>query len=152
MAKNVFKVKYRHRQKLQRSLQKYLNFKQFRDSGALIKSIRIGAEFSKMTRLDITIVALYYYMFLDKGAELWNGGIIPPQDITAKWLNYQEVDEIIKEATQEYIEELAKEYSILFIDKKMKKIDVYVSLELYGDDQYGWDGNYTSSAKTTVNV
>jgi hypothetical protein len=152
MARNVFAVKYRHRQKLQRSLQKYLRFKQFRETGSLIDSIRIGAEFSKMTRLDITITALYYYMFLDEGADLWNGGRIIAQDITSKWLNYQEVDDIIRDATQEYIEELAKEYSILFIDKRMKKIDVYVTLELFGDDRYGWNGSYKTDAKNSVNV
>lgn len=153
MARNVFAVKYRHRQKLQRSLQKYLRFKQFRETGSLIDSIRIGAEFSKMTRLDITITALFYYLFLDEGTRNDDGSVkMVAQDITSKWLNYQEVDDIIRDATQEYIEELAKEYSILFIDKKMKKIDVYVTLELYGDDRYGWNGSYKTDAKTNVNV
>lgn len=153
MARNVFAVKYRHRQKLQRSLQKYLRFHEFRESGDLINSIRIGAEFSKMTRLDITITALFYYLFLDEGTSNPDGSVkMVAQDITSKWLNYQEVDDIIKEATVEYIEELSKQYSILFIDKRMKKIDVYVTLELFGDDKYGWNGSYKTDAKTNVSV
>jgi hypothetical protein len=152
MAKNVFQVKYRHRQKLQRSLQKYLRFKQFRETGSLIDSIRIGAEFKNFNRLDITITALYYYLFLDEGANLWNGGEIVAQEITKKWLNYQEVEDIIKEATVEYIEALSKEYSILIIDKKIKTIKVMATLELYGDDKYGWNGSYAAEGSTTVSV
>jgi hypothetical protein len=152
MARNVFQVKYKYRQKLQRSLQKYLRFHQFRESGSLIDSIRIGAEFSQMTRLDITITALYYYLFLDKGADLWNGGQIVANDITSKWANYQEVDDIIAEATQEYIRELLKTYSILMLNDRIKKIDVYFTLELYGDEKYGWNGEYRSSAQTVVKI
>jgi hypothetical protein len=153
MARNVFQVKSRHRQKLQRSLQKYLRFHQFRESGSLIDSIRIGAEFSKLNRLDITITALFYYLFLDEGTSNPDGSVkMVAQDITSKWANYQEVDDIIAEATQEYVKELLKHYSILILNDRIKKIDVYFTLELYGDDKYGWNGQYKTDANTTVKI
>ena len=66
MAEKVFKVKYPTRNKLARSLQKEIkNVLGLYDSGDLYRSIRISAMTGeKLNVIEITISALYYYLFL----------------------------------------------------------------------------------------
>ncbi len=44
------------------------------------KSIRINAKVTGFGSLEIEIVAMYYFIFLNNGAFLWNGGVITPRD------------------------------------------------------------------------
>jgi hypothetical protein len=49
--------------------------------GTLVSSIRINAKITGFEKLEIQIVAAYYFIFLNNGAYLWNGGVIAPRDL-----------------------------------------------------------------------
>ena len=73
-----FKIKYKTRFKLQKAIQQTINRIGFNESGegtgTMHDSIRISAASGDLNKLYVTINAIYYYMFLDKGAMLTNGG------------------------------------------------------------------------------
>ncbi len=43
------------------------------NNGTLVESIRINAKVTGFGSLEIEIVAMYYFIFLNNGAFLWNG-------------------------------------------------------------------------------
>lgn len=99
MAK-VFKVKYPTRNKLARSLQKEIRALGLIDEGTLYDSIKISAMTgSKLNEINLTINAMYYYLFLDEGTTRG----IPPYSITDKWLQRSDTQAIIGEIVNEYI-------------------------------------------------
>jgi hypothetical protein len=99
MAK-TFKVKYPTRNKLARSLQKEIRSLGLIDEGTLYDSIKISAMTgSKLNEINLTINAMYYYLFLDEGTTRG----IPPYSITDKWLQRSDTQSIIGEIVNEYI-------------------------------------------------
>jgi hypothetical protein len=99
MAK-TFKVKYATRNKLAKSLQKEIRALGLIDEGTLYDSIKISAMTgSKLNEINLTINAMYYYLFLDEGTSRG----IPPYSITDKWLQRSDTQSIIGEIVNEYI-------------------------------------------------
>jgi hypothetical protein len=95
-----FKVKYATRNKLARSLQKEIRALGLIDEGTLYDSIKISAMTgSKLNEINLTINAMYYYLFLDEGTSRG----IPPYSITDKWLQRSDTQSIIGEIVNEYI-------------------------------------------------
>ena len=95
-----FKVKYATRNKLARSLQKEIRALGLIDEGTLYDSIKISAMTgSKLNEINLTINAMYYYLFLDEGTSRG----IPPYSITDKWLQCSDTQSIIGEIVNEYI-------------------------------------------------
>lgn len=110
----TFKVKYATRNKLARSLQKEIKDLGLVDTWDLYNSVRISAMTgSELNVINLTINALYYYLFLDEGTSRG----IPPYSITDKWLKRSEVKEIIAEITQEYIAWQFEKYPLLEMAK-----------------------------------
>ena len=101
MAEKVFKVKYATRNKLARALQKEIRTLGLIDEGTLYDSIKISAMTgSKLNEINLTINAMYYYLFLDEGTSRG----IPPYSITDKWLQRSDTQQIIGEIINEYIQ------------------------------------------------
>ncbi len=84
-----FKVKYATRNKLARSLQKEIkNTLGLYDSGDLYRSVRISAMTgTKLNVVEITINALYYYLFLDEGTMVDGEQRIPPYYILKSYFS-----------------------------------------------------------------
>lgn len=114
----TFKVKYETRNKLARSLQKEIRDLGLYDEGTLYKSVRISAMTGdKLNVINMTINAMYYYLFLDEGTERDGIQMIPPYSITYNWLRRSEVKAIIAEITQEYIAWQFQQYPLLEMAK-----------------------------------
>lgn len=118
MAK-VFKVKYPTRNKLARSLQKEIkNVLGLYDSGDLYRSVRISAMTgTKLNVVEITINALYYYLFLDEGTMVDGQQRIPPYYITENWLSRSDTQQILGEIAAEYIQWQFENYPFLEMAK-----------------------------------
>lgn len=106
----TFKVKYATRNKLAKSLQKEIKDLGLIDEGTLYDSIRISAMTGdELNKINITINAMYYYLFLDEGTSRG----IEPYSITDKWLQRGDVRDILAEVTQDYIAWQFEKYPLL---------------------------------------
>lgn len=128
MTNKVFKVKYPTRNKLARSLQKEIkNVLGLYDSGDLYRSVRISAMTgAKLNVIEITISALYYYLFLDEGTMVDGKQRIPPYYITENWLNRSDTQKIIGEITAEYIQWQFENYPFLEMARILNQPQVQV--------------------------
>jgi hypothetical protein len=140
MAKQ-FKVGYKTRLKLQRAIQQQIQQKGLLDTYALKDSVRVSSATGDLNQLYVTINAIYYYMFLDKGADLWNGGVIDPFDITQDALSSQLGKDFQKECVDAYVNWMLANYPILDVGKiSVSKLKVNIKYNLYGDESGKWNG------------
>lgn len=110
----TFKVKYSTRNKLAKSLQKEIKDLGLIEDWTLYDSIRISAMTGdELNKINITINAMYYYLFLDEGTSRG----IEPYSITDKWLQRSDVRQILGEVTQEYISWQFEKYPLLEMAK-----------------------------------
>lgn len=110
----TFKVKYATRNKLAKSLQKEIKDLGLIEDWTLYDSIRISAMTGdELNKINITINAMYYYLFLDEGTSRG----IEPYSITDKWLQRSDVRQILGEVTQEYIAWQFEKYPLLEMAK-----------------------------------
>jgi len=113
-----FKVKYATRNKLARALQQEIKNLGLVDTCALYNSVRISAMTGdELNTINMTINAMFYYLFLDEGTERDGIQMIPPYSITDSWLRRSDVKDIIKEVTQEYIAWQFEKYPLLEMAK-----------------------------------
>lgn len=143
MAKE-FKIKYPTRVKLQRAIQQQIQAKGLVDTYALKDSVRVSSATGDLNQLYVTINAIYYYMFLDKGADLWNGGVIAPQDITKDALASPLGQQFQKECVDAYVDWMLKNYPILDVGKiSVSKLKVNIKYNLFGDPDGKWNGEFS---------
>lgn len=143
MAKQ-FKIKYPTRVKLQRAIQQQIQAKGLVDTFSLKDSVRVSSATGDLNQLYVTINALYYYMFLDKGADLWNGGVIAPQDITKDALASPLGQQFQKECVDAYVEWMLANYPILDVGKiSVNKLKVNIKYNLFGDPEGKWNGEFS---------
>lgn len=139
MAK-TFKVKYATRNRLAKALQREVKQLGLIDTGALYDSIRVSAMTGdKLNELNVTVNALYYYLFQDKGADLWNGGFITPQDITKQWVNSASVQQIFGEILGEYVAWQFENYPLLQMATILNNPQIKIGFNLYGDPSGKWN-------------
>jgi hypothetical protein len=81
--------------------------------GTLVSSIRINAKITGFQKLEIQIVAAYYFIFLNNGAYLWNGGVITPRDFVAQFTEELASKGITAEIYAQYTEWLTKKYPLV---------------------------------------
>jgi hypothetical protein len=139
-----FKVTYKNRNRLASVIRRLIRQKGLVETQSLVDSIRISFEQENDmgavvrrsdVKLRLTINAMYYYLFLDEGASLWNGGVIPPYDITSEFLS--------DGVTKEVFAEVAKDF-VLFIYQQTDKIlqipnpTIEVWLKPIGGEMYGY--------------
>lgn len=135
-----YKVSYAKRNKLAKALQQEVRALGLIDLGSLYDSIRISAMTGdELNKIDITIVALYYYLFQDEGADLWNGGYITPQKITEKWFYSSKVQSVVSEIVSEYVAWQFEKYPLLEMAKMLNNPTVRIGFDLYGDPTGKWN-------------
>ena len=82
--------------------------------GTLYDSVRINAKISgAWGKLEIQIIAMYYFIFLNNGAFLWNGGVIPPYEIVQEFTDRMSSSGLTAEIYRQYTEWLTKNYPML---------------------------------------
>ena len=119
----TFKVKYATRNKLARALQNEIKKLGLIDYGTMYDSVRISAMTGEeLNRIDITVSVMYYYFFLDEGTIY-----IDAFDITDRWLDSPQVQAIIGEITQDYIQWQFEKYPLLEMAKILNNPKVFVN-------------------------
>jgi hypothetical protein len=91
------------------------------NQGTLVESIRINAKITGFEKLEIQIIAMYYFIFLNNGAYLWNGGVITPRDYVAQFTDELNSAGITAEIYSQYTEWLAKKFPILQVAEILEK-------------------------------
>lgn len=81
--------------------------------GTLVNSIRINAKITGFQKLEIQIVAAYYFIFLNNGAHLVNNGVIAPRDFVYKFTIALGEAGITAEIYSQYTEWLTKRYPLV---------------------------------------
>lgn len=104
----VFNIKYKTRNKIARTLKKIIASEALIDTGSLYDSIRINAQIPALGELEIQILAMYYFGFLN------NGTInMAAFDLCAKLTEALNADGTTAEIFAQYTEWMAERYPIL---------------------------------------
>jgi hypothetical protein len=104
----IFNVKYPTRRKIQVILQKLISQAGAIDTGALYDSVRINANIPALGELEIQIIAMYYFGFLNNGTIY-----IDPYDFCAELTNRLNSEGITTEIYTQYTEWMTERYPIL---------------------------------------
>ena len=140
MAK-TFKIKYKTRVKLQKAIQQIIRQEGLLQEYTLLNSVRVSSATGDLNKLYLTINAVYYYMFLDGGADLWNGGVIAPFKITERALDSALGKQFQEDAVQEYVAWMTDNYPILDVGRiAVDKLKIEIKYNLFGDDSGKWNG------------
>ena len=137
-----YNIKYKTRVHLQRAIQQEIMRQGLVQTKTMYDSIRISAGTGDVNNLYIEISAIYYYMFLDKGAELKNGGNIRPHYITQNALASNNGQRFIREAIDEYITWMIKKYPFLnteTVGMTTDNVKVNIQYNLFGSDDDKWN-------------
>ena len=109
-----FNVLYPTRRRMATILKRIIRDDIINPSGStLVDSIRINAKITNFEILEIQIVAAYYFIFLNNGASLDNGGFIVPRKFVEKFTYELDSAGITAEIYSQYAEWLTKRYKIL---------------------------------------
>ena len=108
-----FNVLYPTRRKMATILKRIIRNDVVDGEGTLVESIRINAKITGFQKLEIQIVAMYYFIFLNNGAYLWNGGVITPRDFVAQFTDELNAAGITAEIYRQYTEWLTKKYPLI---------------------------------------
>jgi hypothetical protein len=108
-----FNVLYPTRRRMANILKRILRNDIVQNNGTLVESIRINAKVTGFGSLEIEIVAMYYFIFLNNGAFLWNGGVITPRDYVNTFTRELANAGITNEIYSQYVEWITKNYPIL---------------------------------------
>lgn len=104
----VFNIKYKTRNKIARTLKKIIASEALIDTGSLYDSIRINAQIPALGELEIQILAMYYFGFLN------NGTInMAAFDLCAKLTEALNADGTTAEIFSQYTEWMTQRYPIL---------------------------------------
>ena len=104
----VFNIKYKTRNKIARTLKKIIASEALIDTGSLYDSIRINAQIPALGELEIQILAMYYFGFLNNGTRN-----MAAFDLCAKLTEALNADGTTAEIFEQYTEWMAQRYPIL---------------------------------------
>ena len=116
-----FNVLYPTRRRMATILKRIIRNDVVDGQGTLVESIRINAKITGFEKLEIQIIAMYYFIFLNNGAFLWNGGVITPRDYVAQFTDELNAAGITAEIYSQYTEWLAKRFPILEVAEILEK-------------------------------
>jgi hypothetical protein len=116
-----FNVLYPTRRRMATILKRIIRNDVVDGQGTLVESIRINAKITSFEKLEIQIIAMYYFIFLNNGAYLWNNGIITPRDYVAQFTQELNAAGITAEIYSQYTEWLAKRFPILQVAEVLEK-------------------------------
>jgi hypothetical protein len=112
------------------------------NNGTLVESIRINAKVTGFGSLEIEIVAMYYFIFLNNGAFLWNGGVITPRDYVNTFTRELAAAGITNEIYSQYVEWISQNYPILEVAEILES-DQRLTYTFYAlDPPAGFTPNY----------
>ena len=116
-----FNVLYPTRRRMATILKRIVRNDVVDGQGTLVESIRINAKITGFEKLEIQIIAMYYFIYLNNGAYLWNNGIITPRDYVAQFTDELNSAGITAEIYSQYTEWLTKRYPILQVADILEK-------------------------------
>jgi hypothetical protein len=128
-AKNgIFNVLYPTRRKMATILRRIVRDDISNPTGStLVDSIRINAQIVNMERLEIEIIAMYYFIFLNNGVPQTsnaygpNGGSIGPREFVDQFTKEMASSGITTEIYQQYFSWLTKNYPMNKWEPVMKE-------------------------------
>lgn len=124
----VFHVKYATRNKIARTLRKIIANEALIDTGALYDSVRINAAIPALGELEIQILAMYYFGFLNNGTKH-----MVKFDLCAKLTDELNASGITAEIYEQYTEWMTQRYPILQVAKILgEKRSIIYSFEPIG--------------------
>ena len=128
-----FNVLYPTRRRMANILKRIIRNDVVDGEGTLVESIRINAKITGFQKLEIQIVAMYYFIFLNNGAFLWNGGVITPRDFVAQFTEELNAAGITAEIYRQYTEWLTKKYPLVqaveVLEKQYKLVYTFEALD-----------------------
>jgi len=128
-----FNVLYPTRRRLANILKRIIRNDVVDGEGTLVESIRINAKVTGFQKLEIQIVAMYYFIFLNNGAFLWNGGVITPRDFVAQFTEELNAAGITAEIYRQYTEWLTKKYPLVqaveVLEKQQKIVYTFEAVD-----------------------
>ena len=137
-----FNVLYPTRRRMANILKRILRNDIVQNNGTLVESIRINAKVTGFGSLEIEIVAMYYFIFLNNGAFLWNGGVITPRDYVNTFTRELANAGITNEIYSQYVEWITKNYPILEVAEILES-DQRLTYTFYAlDPPAGFTPNY----------
>ena len=137
-----FNVKYPTRRRMANILKRILRNDIVENNGTLVESIRINAKVTGFGSLEIEIVAMYYFIFLNNGAFLWNGGVITPRDYVKTFTRELAAAGITNEIYSQYVEWISQNYPILEVAEILES-DQRLTYTFYAlDPPAGFTPNY----------
>ena len=137
-----FNVKYPTRRRMANILKRILRNDIVQNNGTLVESIRINAKVTGFGSLEIEIVAMYYFIFLNNGAFLWNGGVITPRDYVNTFTRELAAAGITNEIYGQYVEWISQNYPILEVADILES-DQKLTYTFYAlDPPAGFTPNY----------
>jgi hypothetical protein len=118
----TFNVLYKTRNKIAKTLRRIIAEENLIDTEALYDSIRINAKIPALGELEIQILAMYYFGFLNNGTRN-----MLPFDLCAKLTARLNAEGTTAEIYQQYTEWMTKRYPILQVARILgeKKSIVY---------------------------
>ena len=137
-----FNVLYPTRRRMANILKRILRNDIVENNGTLVESIRINAKVTGFGSLEIEIVAMYYFIFLNNGAFLWNGGVITPRDYVNTFTRELAAAGITNEIYSQYVEWISQNYPILEVAEILES-DQRLTYTFYAlDPPAGFTPNY----------
>ena len=126
----TFNVLYKTRNKIAKTLRRIIAEEALIDTQALYDSIRINAKIPALGELEIQIVAMYYFGFLNNGTVN-----MLPFDLCAKLTQRLNAEGITSEIYSQYTEWMTKRYPILQVARILgdKKSIIYTFEPIGGD-------------------
>ena len=114
----IFNVLYPTRRKMATMLRRIILQKGLFQEGTLVDSIRINARIVNMERLEIEIIAMYYFIFLNNGVPQTsnaygpNSGQIGPREWVDQFTSEMDSSGLTGEIYNQYFEWLTKTYPL----------------------------------------
>ena len=104
----IFNVKYKTRNKIAQTLRRIILQETLIDTGSLYDSVRINAQIPALGQLEIQILAMYYFGFLNNGTVN-----MLPFDLCAKLTAELQNNGITAEIFDQYTQWMSERYPIL---------------------------------------
>jgi hypothetical protein len=148
----IFNVLYPTRRKMATILKRIVRDDISNPTGStLVDSIRINAQIVNMERLEIEIIAMYYFIFLNNGVPQTsnaygpNSGQIAPREFVDKFTQEMESSGITAEIYQQYFDWLSKNYPmnqwVPVIKENQKLVYTFYALDPPADFVEGYPLN-----------